>query len=270
MSSTSATEASQIGGLARARRSRWRLAGGSRGLLAASALVAVVVLAPVVITIWQALQGGTSAALKSIDASSPRTLLLHSVLVAAVASPLAGVIGVTLGVVHRAHERAPAVAVDAAGGGAVDDAAVRDQLCVGFDRHAHAGLPRGRGHHRLLLLPDRVPARGGRAAGHGPGARGGGSLAGPEHAADVLPRDPAAAAPGAAGGHAARRAGHAGGVRRVRGAQVPDVHRAHLRPVRAQLQRLGRGGAVALLDRAVRACCCSGSRGCGVAPTTRA
>jgi iron(III) transport system permease protein len=65
------------------------------GLLGICVLVAIVVLLPVGITIEQALQGGASAAWKSIDAASPRTLLLHSVLVAAVASPLAGVIGVT-------------------------------------------------------------------------------------------------------------------------------------------------------------------------------
>jgi iron(III) transport system permease protein len=71
------------------------LKGTPPALLGIGVLVALVVLAPVGITIEQALQGGTSAALKSIDASSPRTLLAHSVLVALVASPLAGAIGVT-------------------------------------------------------------------------------------------------------------------------------------------------------------------------------
>ena len=108
------------------------------------------------------------------------------------------------------------------------------------------------------------------AARHGPGARGDRALARAERAPDVLPRRPAAAAPGAARRHAARRARHARRVRRVRRAQVPDVHGPHLRPVPAQLQRLGRGGAVVLLDRAVRACCCSARRACAAARTTRA
>ncbi len=79
----------------RASRPRRALRGAPLGLLAVCVLVAIVVLAPVGVTIEQALQGGTSAALRSIDASSARTLLLHSVLVAAVASPLAGLLGVT-------------------------------------------------------------------------------------------------------------------------------------------------------------------------------
>jgi iron(III) transport system permease protein len=66
-----------------------------RGLVAVCVLVALVVLLPVGVTIVQALEGGGSAALHSIDASSPRTLLLHTVLIALLASPLAGVIGVT-------------------------------------------------------------------------------------------------------------------------------------------------------------------------------
>jgi iron(III) transport system permease protein len=70
------------------------LRGAPRSLLVLCALVALVAALPVVITIVQGLQGGTSAALKAIDASSPRTLLLHSVLVALVAAPLAGVLGV--------------------------------------------------------------------------------------------------------------------------------------------------------------------------------
>jgi iron(III) transport system permease protein len=76
-----------------ARRARRRLLGAPRGLLLAGALVAIVVVLPVGITIVQGLEGGASAAIKAIDASSARTLLLHSVLVAAVAAPLAGLIG---------------------------------------------------------------------------------------------------------------------------------------------------------------------------------
>jgi len=64
-------------------------------LLIAGALVAVLVLLPVIVTVQQALQGGVHAALNSIDAASPRTLLVHSVLVALLATPLAGVLGVS-------------------------------------------------------------------------------------------------------------------------------------------------------------------------------
>lgn len=75
-----------------------------RGLLLVCVLVAIVVLLPVGITIVQGLQGGVSAAVKAIDASSARTLLLHSVLVALVAAPLAGVLGVTAAwFIERTH-----------------------------------------------------------------------------------------------------------------------------------------------------------------------
>ncbi len=75
------------------RHARRRLVGAPRSLLLVCALVAIVVVLPVGITIVQGLEGGVSAALKAIDSSSPRTLLLHSVLVAVVAAPLAGLIG---------------------------------------------------------------------------------------------------------------------------------------------------------------------------------
>jgi iron(III) transport system permease protein len=79
-----------------AKRSRRRLLGGTpRGLLLVCVLVVAVVVLPVGVTIAQALEGGVSAAVRAIDASSARALLLHSVLVAAVAAPLAGVLGVS-------------------------------------------------------------------------------------------------------------------------------------------------------------------------------
>jgi iron(III) transport system permease protein len=79
-----------------AERSRRRLFGGTpRGLLLACVLVVAVVVLPVGVTIAQALEGGISAAVRAIDASSARALLLHSVLVAAVAAPLAGILGVS-------------------------------------------------------------------------------------------------------------------------------------------------------------------------------
>lgn len=59
-----------------------------------SSVVALIVLLPVVITIFQAFQGGLSAAETSIRASSSLTLLLHTALVALVATPICGVFGV--------------------------------------------------------------------------------------------------------------------------------------------------------------------------------
>jgi iron(III) transport system permease protein len=78
-----------------ARGARRLLGGMPVLLLLLCVVVAVVVILPVGITIVQGFQGGISAAVKAIDASSPRTLLLHSFLVALVAAPLAGVLGVT-------------------------------------------------------------------------------------------------------------------------------------------------------------------------------
>jgi iron(III) transport system permease protein len=96
MSSTSAIAARRTEGPEPARTTRrLRLGGMPVALLAAAVLVALVVILPVGVTIVQGFQGGISAAVKAIDASSPRTLLLHSFLVALVAAPLAGVLGVT-------------------------------------------------------------------------------------------------------------------------------------------------------------------------------
>jgi iron(III) transport system permease protein len=95
MSSTSVIATRRIEGPVPARPARRLLGGMPRGLLLVCVLVALVVVLPVGITIVQGLQGGVSAAVKAIDASSARTLLLHSVLVALVAAPLAGLIGVT-------------------------------------------------------------------------------------------------------------------------------------------------------------------------------
>jgi iron(III) transport system permease protein len=79
-----------------AKRTRRRPLGGTpRGLLLVCVLVVAVVVLPVGVTIAQALEGGISDAVRAIDASSARALLLHSVLVAAVAAPLAGVLGVS-------------------------------------------------------------------------------------------------------------------------------------------------------------------------------
>lgn len=58
------------------------------------ALVAVLVILPVVITAVQAFQGGWSGALNSLRSSGSLTLLLHTLLVALVAVPFCGVFGV--------------------------------------------------------------------------------------------------------------------------------------------------------------------------------
>ncbi|HXX90911.1 MAG TPA: iron ABC transporter permease [Acidimicrobiales bacterium] len=65
-----------------------------RGLVLVCVVVAAIVVAPVAVTMVQALQGGVSAAATSIRASSSLTLLLHTALVAVVATPVCGVIGV--------------------------------------------------------------------------------------------------------------------------------------------------------------------------------
>jgi iron(III) transport system permease protein len=95
MSSTSVIAAKRIERPVPARSARRLLGPMPRGLVLVCVLIVIVVVLPVAITIVQGLQGGVSAAVKAIDASSARTLLLHSVLVAAVAAPLAGLIGVT-------------------------------------------------------------------------------------------------------------------------------------------------------------------------------
>jgi len=87
-----ATEDLPARGLVGARRRSFRSV--PLGLLAASGLIAVLVALPVPITIIQALQGGVSAAVDAIEATSARTLLLHSFFVAVVAAPVCGVIGV--------------------------------------------------------------------------------------------------------------------------------------------------------------------------------
>ena len=69
-------------------------AGIPRGLLATCIAVVAVVVIPIVVTIVQAIQGGASAARDALGASSTTTLLLHTVLLAAIATPVAGVIGV--------------------------------------------------------------------------------------------------------------------------------------------------------------------------------
>ena len=109
------------------------------------------------------------------------------------------------GLVRRADAPARSADVAAAARRAAGRAAVRHELRVGDAGHVAEGLlGRGRDHH-LLVLPDRVPARRRVVAGYGSGARGDGAVARARRVAHVLPRRAAAAAPGAAGRHAARR-----------------------------------------------------------------
>jgi iron(III) transport system permease protein len=66
-----------------------------RSLLFACLGVAVIVVLPVIITVIQAFQGGFSSASDALDASSTPTLLEHTLLLAVVVTPAAGVLGVS-------------------------------------------------------------------------------------------------------------------------------------------------------------------------------
>jgi iron(III) transport system permease protein len=68
--------------------------GAPPALLAVCVVVAILVALPVAITIYQALQGGVHPAIHAIRASAPLTLLVHTVAVTAVATPVAGIVGV--------------------------------------------------------------------------------------------------------------------------------------------------------------------------------
>jgi len=71
-----------------------RLVGGiPRGLLLTCALVAVVALLPVLITVVQAAQGGVSAAKAAITDSATPTLLLHTLELAVIVTPVCGALG---------------------------------------------------------------------------------------------------------------------------------------------------------------------------------
>src|SRR4029079_14759192 len=66
----------------------------STGLFAIGVLVALLILLPSAITVFQAFPGGTSALGDAPRASSSRRLLLNTVLVPLVATPICAVIGV--------------------------------------------------------------------------------------------------------------------------------------------------------------------------------
>jgi len=76
------------------RRSARRRFSTPGGLLAACLVAALLVAAPVVVTVVQAAQGGFSVAGTAIGSTSTLTLLLHSIEVAAAATPICAVIGV--------------------------------------------------------------------------------------------------------------------------------------------------------------------------------
>jgi iron(III) transport system permease protein len=77
------------------RRSQSRsIAGAPPLLVVLSGLVALAVVLPVWVTIVQAFHGGWSSAADALRASSVPTLLVHTMLLALVATPAAGVIGV--------------------------------------------------------------------------------------------------------------------------------------------------------------------------------
>jgi iron(III) transport system permease protein len=76
------------------RRSARRRFSTPRGLLAACFVAALLAAVPVVVTIVQAAQGGFSVAGTAIGSTSTLTLLLHSLEVAAAATPICAVIGV--------------------------------------------------------------------------------------------------------------------------------------------------------------------------------
>src|SRR5581483_1592461 len=68
--------------------------GVSRGLFAACLLSALLVAVPVVVTVVQAVQGGFSAVHSTLGSTSTLTLVLHSIEVAAAATPICGIVGV--------------------------------------------------------------------------------------------------------------------------------------------------------------------------------
>jgi iron(III) transport system permease protein len=76
------------------RRSARRRFSTPRGLLAACLVAALLAAVPVIVTIVQAAQGGFSVAGVAIGSTSTWTLLLHSIEVAAAATPICAVVGV--------------------------------------------------------------------------------------------------------------------------------------------------------------------------------
>src|SRR5262249_58221339 len=65
-----------------------------RGLLALCVVAVALIIGPVAVTIVQAIEGGFGALSTALRAPSTKTLMLHSLEVAAVATPVAAAIGV--------------------------------------------------------------------------------------------------------------------------------------------------------------------------------
>ena len=221
----------------------------SPGLIALCAIVAILVVLPIVITTFQAFQGGTSAISDALGASSSRTLLRNTVLVSLVATPISGVIGVGAAwFVERTRLPAPP-ALGALAGRPADRADFRHELRVGDAGRRAAGVRRCSRDHRVHLLPDRLPAGRRLAARPRSRARRHRALARAQSASGLLPCHPAAASPGAARRPAARGARCARRVRCLRRPEVPDVLPRHLRAVPPWIQHIRCRRAVVLLDR---------------------
>jgi iron(III) transport system permease protein len=104
MSNLTTTARPRLGNPQKPRNPNLRTFGIPTGLLLACLLAAAIVVLPVGVTIFQALQGGISAARHAIEATSAKELLMHTVLVAAIATPVAGVLGVAgAWLVERTH-----------------------------------------------------------------------------------------------------------------------------------------------------------------------
>ena len=105
--------------------------------------VAVVAGLPVVITVIQAAQGGFSAAKTAFTASATPTLFLHTIELAALATPALRRARAGDGLVRRAHAAARPSALGAAARGPADRAAVRHQLRLGDAGTSLHRVPRG-------------------------------------------------------------------------------------------------------------------------------
>ena len=231
----------------------------TRALLVALALIAAAaVVLPIVVTVVQAFQGGGSAFRSALETSSSRTLLVNTVLVALVATPICAVFGVGAAwFVERT--RLPGRRIWAL----LLVAPLTVPLFVTSYAWATLGVALqgflgaagiiAFSYYPIVFLLVAVALRGLDPALEET-ARSLGLNGRQIFFRVVLPQ----LRPGAARRAPARRARRARRVRRLRRAEVPDVLLRHLRPVPARLQQLGRGRALVLLDRALRWCCCFG------------
>ena len=229
------------------------LAGGApRGLVLTCGVVALIVLAPVVVTVVQALQGGVSSAANSVRASSSLTLLGHTALVALGGHPHLRGVRSRGRLVRRTDPTTGEAAVGASSRCPAGGAALRHLVCLRDARRVTHRFLRIGCDHRLLLLPHRLPAVRREPSGDGPRARGEQPFTRSRRVADLLAGGHATTAPCSLRRASARRPRRAGGVRRLRGIQVPDVHTRHLRPVPGEFQRIGCCRTLLLLRRPLR------------------